>query len=120
MAATGQIKRKRGLVAVEEQVDGHREDFQGYCIGTRRHGPDIALGFALGGYEVTGVDIEEKPLKRSAQKISSNCRQMVEVGFISEKEANRVESRQDADHDRLGFTKLAWVKREGKARFCCA
>ena len=62
-------------------------------LGQGVMGPDIALGFALGGYEVIGVDIEEKPLKRAAQKISSNCRQMVEVGFISEKEANRIESR---------------------------
>jgi len=62
-------------------------------LGQGVMGPDIALGFALGGYEVTGVDIEKMPLKRAAQKISSNCRQMVEVGFISEEEANRIQSR---------------------------
>jgi 3-hydroxybutyryl-CoA dehydrogenase len=56
-------------------------------------GPDIALGFALGGYEVTGVDIEQMPLERAAQKISADCRQMTEMGMIRAPEASEIQSR---------------------------
>jgi 3-hydroxyacyl-CoA dehydrogenase len=42
-------------------------------VGTGVMGPDISLGFAMAGYEVTGVDIEQAILERAAQKITSNC-----------------------------------------------
>ena len=47
-------------------------------LGTGVMGPDISLGFAMAGYEVTGVDIDQAILERAAKKIASNCRQMVE------------------------------------------
>ena len=48
-------------------------------LGTGVMGPDISLGFAMAGYEVTGVDIEQNILDLAAEKISSNCRQMREA-----------------------------------------
>jgi len=47
-------------------------------------GPDIALGFALAGYPVTGVDIDQKMLDHASRKIDVNCRQMVEWGVLQE------------------------------------
>jgi len=55
-------------------------------------GPDITLNFALGGYEVTGVDILEEPLDRAARKTELNCRQMIEEGLLTEAEAGRAKS----------------------------
>jgi len=62
-------------------------------LGTGVMGPDIALGFAMAGYEVTGVDIEQAILDRAAQKITLNCKQMVEEGMLSEEEGLNVHSR---------------------------
>ncbi|MCK4821429.1 3-hydroxyacyl-CoA dehydrogenase family protein, partial [bacterium] len=62
-------------------------------VGTGVMGPDISLGFAMAGYEVTGLDIEQAILGRAAQKIASNCRQMVEEGMITEDEAVKIQSR---------------------------
>ena len=62
-------------------------------LGQGVMGPDIALCFALSGYEVTGVDILEKPLDRAAHKTSLNCRQMVEGGILTEEEAKKVQDR---------------------------
>ena len=62
-------------------------------IGTGVMGPDISLGFAMAGYDVTGVDIEQSILDRAAKKISVNCRQMVEEGIFSEKQGAEVKSR---------------------------
>ena len=62
-------------------------------IGTGVMGPDISLGFAMAGYDVTGVDIEQSILERAAKKISVNCQQMVEEGIFSEKQAAEIKSR---------------------------
>lgn len=62
-------------------------------LGTGVMGPDIALGFAMAGYEVTGVDIEQAILDRAAKKITSNCKQMVEEGLLSDEDGFKVRSR---------------------------
>jgi len=62
-------------------------------LGTGVMGPDISLGFAMAGYEVTGVDIEQAILERAAKKIASNCRQMVEEGMFSEEQTAKIQSR---------------------------
>jgi 3-hydroxybutyryl-CoA dehydrogenase len=61
-------------------------------LGQGVMGPDIALNFALAGYEVTGVDILEEPLDRAAKKTDLNCRQMIEEGLLSEAEAAQAKS----------------------------
>ena len=62
-------------------------------IGQGVMGPDIALAFAMGGYEVIGVDILREPLERAARKIASNCRQLIEGGMMSEEESEAVQAR---------------------------
>ena len=62
-------------------------------LGQGVMGPDIALSFALSGYEVTGVDILEEPLEHAAKKTSLNCQQMVEGGILTEKEAISAQDR---------------------------
>ena len=62
-------------------------------IGTGVMGPDISFGFAMAGYDVTGVDIESTILDRAAKKISVNCQQLVEEGIFSEKQAEEIKSR---------------------------
>jgi 3-hydroxybutyryl-CoA dehydrogenase len=62
-------------------------------VGTGVMGPDISLGFAMAGYEVTGLDIEQTILDRAAKKIASNCQQMVEESMITEDEAVEIQSR---------------------------
>jgi 3-hydroxybutyryl-CoA dehydrogenase len=69
-------------------------------VGTGIMGPDIALGFAMGGYEVTVLDLEQAILDRAAQKIALNCRQMVEENMFGEEEGAQIQSR-------IGLT-LAW------------
>jgi len=59
-------------------------------LGQGVMGPDIALGFAMAGYRVTGVDIADGPLHKAAQKIKSNCRQMVDGGMLTETESNQI------------------------------
>ncbi len=49
-------------------------------LGQGVMGPDIALSFALSGYEVTGVDILEEPLERAARKTSLNSPSPTRVG----------------------------------------
>ena len=62
-------------------------------LGTGVMGPDISVGFAMAGYEVIGVDIEQAILARAAQKIASNCQQMVEGSMRTEEEAMKIQSR---------------------------
>jgi len=62
-------------------------------LGQGVMGPDIALSFALCGYEVTGVDILEEPLERAAKKTSLNCQQMVEGGILTEREIVNAQDR---------------------------
>ena len=62
-------------------------------IGTGVMGPDISLGFAMAGYDVTAVDIEAPILDRAAKKISVNCKQMAEERIFSEKQVEKIKSR---------------------------
>lgn len=62
-------------------------------VGTGVMGPDIALGFAMAGYGVTGLDLEQAILDRAAQKIALNCRQMAEENVFGEEEAAYIQSR---------------------------
>jgi 3-hydroxybutyryl-CoA dehydrogenase len=62
-------------------------------IGTGVMGPDISLGFAMAGYQVLGLDLEQAILDRAAEKVASNCRQLIEGGMIDEQAARRIRSR---------------------------
>jgi 3-hydroxybutyryl-CoA dehydrogenase len=62
-------------------------------IGTGVMGADIAFGFAMAGYDVTGVDVESTPLDIAAKKISVNCQQLIDEGIFSEKDAEETKSR---------------------------
>lgn len=62
-------------------------------VGTGIMGPDIALGFAMAGYKVTVLDLEQAILDRAAQKIALNCRQMAEEHLFGEEEAAQIQSR---------------------------
>ncbi len=56
-------------------------------VGMGIMGPDIALGLALAGYPVIGVDIDARMLDQASKKIDGNCRQMVEWGILKEEAA---------------------------------
>ena len=62
-------------------------------IGTGVMGPDISLGFAMAGYDVSVIDIDRDILDRAADKIAANCRQMVEAGVFTEEQAASVKAR---------------------------
>ena len=62
-------------------------------LGVGVMGPDIALGFALAGYRVTGVDIKTAAVDRARDKLSSNLRQMQQESVISQSEAKKIQSR---------------------------
>jgi 3-hydroxyacyl-CoA dehydrogenase len=57
-------------------------------------GPDIALNFALAGYEVTGVDILEEPLNLAARKTEINFSLISAALALAE---NKVASPEDVD-----------------------
>lgn len=62
-------------------------------IGTGVMGGDIAFGFAMAGYDVTGVDIESGPLDIAAGKISVNSRQLIDEGIFTEKDTKEIKAR---------------------------
>ena len=62
-------------------------------IGTGVMGPDIALAFAMAGYHVNLVDIEQDILDRAAGRISASCRLLAEAGVFDEVKGQTVESR---------------------------
>ncbi len=62
-------------------------------LGTGVMGPDISLGFAIAGYDVSVVDIGPAILDRAAKKIDTNCRLMVQEGVFNETQAATVRSR---------------------------
>ena len=62
-------------------------------LGQGVMGPDIALCFAVAGYNVTGVDILEEPIEHAAKKTLLNCQQMVEEGILTEQEAINAQDR---------------------------
>ncbi|MFQ3256698.1 MAG: 3-hydroxybutyryl-CoA dehydrogenase [Porticoccaceae bacterium] len=58
-------------------------------LGQGVMGVDIAITFALAGYEVTGVDIFEAQLKTAADRTHANLRLMVKGGLIAEDDAQK-------------------------------
>lgn len=62
-------------------------------LGMGIMGPDISLKFAMGGYEVTGVDIQQAILDQATKKIASNCQQMVEGGLLRKGDVAAIQSR---------------------------
>lgn len=47
-------------------------------VGMGTMGPDIAVGFALGGFKVTGLDLSQQILDEAARKIDLACKQLVD------------------------------------------
>jgi 3-hydroxybutyryl-CoA dehydrogenase len=78
-------------------------------LGIGVMGPDISLGFALAGYEVTGVDIEASAVEAAYRKLEDNLKQMVEGEFISGPQAEKTKSR-------IRFT-LSWEPAVASADF---
>ena len=78
-------------------------------LGIGVMGPDISLGFALAGYEVTGVDIKASAVEAADRKVADNLEQMVECEFISKSQAEETKSR-------IHFT-LSWEGAVASADF---
>lgn len=76
-------------------------------VGMGTMGPDIALGFALGGVTVTGIDINPKMLEQASKKIDANCRQMVEWGLLDKGAVAGVRSRISMNQDWDGSVREA-------------
>ncbi len=62
-------------------------------IGMGTMGPDISLSFALAGYDVLGLDIEQSVLNHAITRIASNCKQMVDGKFIQSSDVASIQSR---------------------------
>ena len=62
-------------------------------IGMGVMGPDIALAFAMAGYHVNLIDIEQEVLDRASGRISANCRQMAAAGVFDKVKRQTIESR---------------------------
>lgn len=56
-------------------------------IGLGIMGPDIALGFALGGYRTAGYDLRPETLDGARRRVNSNLEQLVKEGLLLAKEA---------------------------------
>lgn len=78
-------------------------------IGTGVMGPDIALGFAMAGYEVIALDLSEDILSRAEKKIHSNCLEMAEEQMISSTDVASIKSR-------INFT-LEWEEAVSNADY---
>jgi len=78
-------------------------------VGIGVMGPDIALGFALAGYHVTGVDIKPSAVEAAYGKVEDNLGQMVEGELMSRAQADRTQSR-------IHFT-LSWEPSVASADF---
>ncbi len=78
-------------------------------LGIGVMGPDISLGFALAGYQVTGVDIKSAAVDKARRKLSANLAQMRQEGVISAAEGERISSR-------VNFT-LSWEESVAGADF---
>jgi 3-hydroxybutyryl-CoA dehydrogenase len=78
-------------------------------VGMGTMGPDIALGFALGGYRVTGVDLDQAVLSRAINKIDADCEQMREWGLAQDSDLRR--ARQNI------VVTLAWDEAVGTADY---
>ncbi len=62
-------------------------------LGQGTMGPDIALAFALHGFEVTCVDLIEGQLVLASEKIAWNCSQLVEEAVLDYNEVEEIKSR---------------------------
>ena len=56
-------------------------------LGQGVMGVDIALTFAIAGYNVTAVDLFESQLEKAEKRAEANCMQMVAGGLIDKKQA---------------------------------
>jgi 3-hydroxybutyryl-CoA dehydrogenase len=58
-------------------------------LGQGVMGVDIALTFAIAGYDVTAVDLFETQLDKAAKRAEANCMQMVAGGLLDKDRAQR-------------------------------
>jgi 3-hydroxybutyryl-CoA dehydrogenase len=58
-------------------------------LGQGVMGVDIALTFAIAGYDVTAVDLFETQLDKAAKRAEANCMQMVAGGLLDKDKAQR-------------------------------
>mgnify|MGYP006092028225 CR=1 FL=1 len=56
-------------------------------LGQGVMGVDIALTFAIAGYDVTAVDLFEEQLEKAAKRAEANCMQMVAGGLLDKAQA---------------------------------
>ncbi len=56
-------------------------------LGQGVMGVDIALTFAIAGYDVTAVDLFETQLVKAAKRAEANCMQMVAGGLLDKEQA---------------------------------
>lgn len=61
-------------------------------VGAGSMGPDIALSFAMGGYEVSLVDLSEKILIAATERVKLNCLQLAQEQIISKEKISTIES----------------------------
>lgn len=92
MSSAERLRAAEWVNPKREKMD-RSESKKPVVIGMGIMGPDIALGFALAGYAVTGVDIDPRMLALAAEKIDSNIHQMHEWGLIKEEDSRDVRSR---------------------------
>jgi 3-hydroxybutyryl-CoA dehydrogenase len=62
-------------------------------IGMGTMGPDIALAFARGAYQVVALGTRQERLDTAKKRIDSNCRHLVESGFVQIEEVESIKSR---------------------------
>ena len=73
---------------VKGETDMNNKPIQKVAIlGQGVMGGDIALTFALAGYQVTGVDLFEEQLQMAAKRTEANCLQMVAGGLVDNESA---------------------------------
>ena len=78
-------------------------------VGMGTMGPDIAVGFTLGGYNVTGVDLNDTVLEQAKRKMELACKQLVEWGLEDESAVAQA-------RPRISLT-LDWDKAVGAADY---
>jgi 3-hydroxybutyryl-CoA dehydrogenase len=62
-------------------------------LGQGVMGVDIAITFALAGYDVTGVDLFEEQLKTAKPRTEANLQLMAKGGLITEEDAKKAQAR---------------------------
>ena len=61
-------------------------------LGQGTMGPDIALAFAMYGFEVTCIDPLQSQLELASKRIARNCRLLIQEGVIDQHKARDVQS----------------------------